>query len=508
MNRPSPGPVRLARTVALVALATVPAAPAFALDPIDDFEVAPFSFASQFAYQEHVVSLGSGYPGHAFHHSRTIVLEPQGGNSLGVAAETKSGPNPGDRYAEVFVDEGRVRIQYEWDGTRDLTLGGSVDRVEVILLDSPPDAQVTAVITGDGAGVGVNKVTGSGGPQVLTWDLSQWDGSPVDPAQARSFGVHFAAAGSDYTYDVLEIRYRRAGGIRPDLLGDFLATQVPPIPSPPLRFRTFDDVLHPIHTTDLIISNASTETGEILSMDAGMQILSDPGGEYARTSFGWSSPGGGFAELRLQFQVELSPANGWLPMAYPPDPVHSERTVALSFPVMMVQAGLPIGNSDVRLVADLNEIQGAEIQEVQVTPLQGRGAGSGFSVSMLIVPTTGIDEQFPLLAIEWEADWQLTIGPTGVEPRPSPAADVALTARPSVTRGGTTLVATRGLRPGESVTIHDVTGRLLRRLDTAAGTRAVRWDGRDAGGSPLPSGVYFARVGSGPEGVARVVRVR
>jgi len=45
--------------------------------------------------------------------------------------------------------------------------------------------------------------------------------------------------------------------------------------------------------------------------------------------------------------------------------------------------------------------------------------------------------------------------------------------------------------------VHDVTGRLLQvaRLGTqAAGMREWTWDGRDAKGAPLPSGVYFVRL--------------
>jgi flagellar hook assembly protein FlgD len=49
------------------------------------------------------------------------------------------------------------------------------------------------------------------------------------------------------------------------------------------------------------------------------------------------------------------------------------------------------------------------------------------------------------------------------------------------------------------VTIHDVSGRTLRVLDTdAAGGRfSLGWDGRLASGSRAPAGVYFVRVEAG-----------
>ena len=54
--------------------------------------------------------------------------------------------------------------------------------------------------------------------------------------------------------------------------------------------------------------------------------------------------------------------------------------------------------------------------------------------------------------------------------------------------------------------MHDVQGRELALLAAGrreAGTHAVDWDGRDAGGCPLPSGVYLARLRCAGETVAR-----
>lgn len=50
--------------------------------------------------------------------------------------------------------------------------------------------------------------------------------------------------------------------------------------------------------------------------------------------------------------------------------------------------------------------------------------------------------------------------------------------------------------------IYDVTGRLVRTLvdgPVAAGNYAADWDGRDDGGNPMPSGIYFARLRAGGE---------
>jgi len=499
-----------ARTVPVLAatVAALAALPAAAIDIIDDFEVAPFSFASNQAYQEHVVNLGSGWIGHAFQAERTIVLEPDGGL---VSAQTVDGPNPGERFVRVVVVAGRGRIQYEWDGIRDLTQGGTVDRIELLLLDAPPNELITVGIIGPGAGVAASRTTGAGGPQVLTWDFSLWNNTPVDPAQAVGLGFYFPEAGADWSYQVLEARFRRVLAITPDFLGDFVATQVPPIPSSPLRFRLFDDLLQPLYTADVSITDATMDGGPLAMFLADWQEFEGVGGDWARTTFDWINTGGGFGEMRFDLHFDFSPANGWTPEIYPPDEVHDGRTVSLSFPVLLRDAnGDPTGVSETRLLAEIREIQGAEFQEVLVIPDVGREWGSGFTLSLLIVPTTGVDDFEPLFDLEWRSDWQPGPVPTGVVAQVvPPAGGLSLAARPSVTRGGTELFASRPFTAGQSITIHDVTGRALRTLGVATGARSVAWDGRDAGGRALPAGVYFARVGPGrPQGVARIVRIR
>lgn len=58
------------------------------------------------------------------------------------------------------------------------------------------------------------------------------------------------------------------------------------------------------------------------------------------------------------------------------------------------------------------------------------------------------------------------------------------------------------------VTIHDVNGRLVRRLavgSLAPGRHELTWDGRDDGGMPLPAGTYFCRVECAGETATRAL---
>ena len=51
-----------------------------------------------------------------------------------------------------------------------------------------------------------------------------------------------------------------------------------------------------------------------------------------------------------------------------------------------------------------------------------------------------------------------------------------------------------------SLTVHDVSGRLVRRLESGprqAGFQTARWDGTDGHGRVVPTGVYFVRLDAG-----------
>ena len=70
-----------------------------------------------------------------------------------------------------------------------------------------------------------------------------------------------------------------------------------------------------------------------------------------------------------------------------------------------------------------------------------------------------------------------------VEPNPAP--------------GRTSIVVESDLEGARKVTVFDVHGRLIRRLEdpgAGVGIRGVPWDGRDDAGRPLPAGVYLVRV--------------
>jgi flagellar hook assembly protein FlgD len=83
---------------------------------------------------------------------------------------------------------------------------------------------------------------------------------------------------------------------------------------------------------------------------------------------------------------------------------------------------------------------------------------------------------------------------------------------PNPTRAGASIrLVTPGAGPRDArVTVYDLRGALVATpLDGPAGPGAtvVTWDGRDAQGRDVPSGVYFVRAESAGEIVARKVLV-
>ncbi len=89
---------------------------------------------------------------------------------------------------------------------------------------------------------------------------------------------------------------------------------------------------------------------------------------------------------------------------------------------------------------------------------------------------------------------------SGVGGQPLPAR-LAVANAPNPFNPSTTISFRLAESGATTVSVHDVAGRLVRTLvdaeDRVAGEHAVVWDGRDAAGRPVESGIYLCRVESG-----------
>lgn len=154
---------------------------------------------------------------------------------------------------------------------------------------------------------------------------------------------------------------------------------------------------------------------------------------------------------------------------------------------------------------------GATWEEIR-PPVVGAFPGQTASISAAVRTDEGWvlggDRNRILLASEAV----VTVAPS--EPAASlPRATLALAARPNPFNPATTLSFRLAVRGDVRLTVHDARGRRVRTLvdaPLAAGDHSVEWDGRDAAGRSVASGVYLARIATTAAGdaTARLVLVK
>ncbi len=160
------------------------------------------------------------------------------------------------------------------------------------------------------------------------------------------------------------------------------------------------------------------------------------------------------------------------------------------------------------------------------TFVRGRGPVSGADWAVPLVPlaphaTTetsrmlvafgrDVDDYARLDSLDaWYHDGYQVLGVPVVPPARS---EGVLRASPSPARGEVTLAFGLSSAQSASLSVYDLSGRLVAALHEgplAAGEHTLRWDGRDAHGASTPPGLYLARLVTA-DGAwrARVVRVR
>ena len=116
----------------------------------------------------------------------------------------------------------------------------------------------------------------------------------------------------------------------------------------------------------------------------------------------------------------------------------------------------------------------------------------------IVDPEGGPGTRYRLFAVNGFGE-ELWLGEAAIQPR------AALTAWPLPYRGGVlnvSFAAIGGATAEDEVSIYDLHGRLVKHVARgrhALGNHVVAWDGRDASGRDVASGVYFLRSASGGE---------
>jgi hypothetical protein len=101
--------------------------------------------------------------------------------------------------------------------------------------------------------------------------------------------------------------------------------------------------------------------------------------------------------------------------------------------------------------------------------------------------------------------------PTSVDPGATPNV-LGLQVAPNPTRGDAVFTVSSDQDGTQGLVVSDLLGRVVRRFDDTVATpgiRTVAWDGRDAMGNRLPSGIYFVTLDvAGRSASKRVLLVR
>jgi hypothetical protein len=191
----------------------------------------------------------------------------------------------------------------------------------------------------------------------------------------------------------------------------------------------------------------------------------------------------------------VSPANASIGGNDASDSLFSIKTdVTL---LSLLAAAIPAGGIEVSWATDPGpaDLRGYRLER------DGSGGGDGWTtIAPLVTGTRYVDasgapgSSYRLYSVNGFGE-ELLLGETSVRPM------VPLAAWPTPYRGHGDMLITfatssgvgGGVRPAE-VMLYDVSGRLVRRIatgDLPAGYHRTAWDGRDARGAAVASGVYF-----------------
>ena len=250
-------PSRHATLVSMVMPVVLFAAPASHanLHPIDDFEVGGCSLAATNNPVEADVPI-AGYPSHALWSTRHLSLDPNCSASLS--------PAPSSDDAAVFSAEGlgSCFLTYDWGFPRDLTFGGTVEHLTMIV-NGTAGKPVNVTIDNGTMTYGFYRTLQAGGVQVLDFDFAAVPSGYL----TQAVSLRFTFPGTGY-YEVYDIRFGDHGAAPVDFQGNFVATQIPPVPSPPLVFDLYSAITaESIYRGEVAIANALTDDQTVPEAD-------------------------------------------------------------------------------------------------------------------------------------------------------------------------------------------------------------------------------------------------
>ncbi len=504
--------MRLGQRVLPILFSTVisAATTAEATHVIDNFEAGPFSLA--------VSAGGTPQTGSQFIGSNGISptreTRLEAGFYYPVNADLVISPT--DDGVVVSGFKPRFQVDYDLPAPTDITYGGFYDHFYVTM-NGPSGGMLSvavSVIDENGLVAVKSIATSTQGTAVIAFsDLG------VEPANLLAVElIQFSFNGNldewpgSATISDIRLAHGPVSLVNYNVLYT-LINWCPTCPPESLRFDAFTAAPpSPFHEMIVTVEDVidTDPCIRITGFDSG-DAAGGPG-PFAGSALYWDAASE-FGAAAFDFLVELVPQGG-VGLAFVADPVivlddGGAFELAYTLRYESAASGEPLGESVETVRYDVVAGQPLEFRDVSVTPASMLGpGGSAYRISFTLAATGDVDEAEALVTSMQVGDWD-PAPVTSVGGAPDGARRPGLSAEPSVTREGTVLRLARPQEARGALSILDVTGRAVRRLDVEAGVSAVRWDGLDDAGRHLASGVYWASLPSaGDRLVARIMRVR
>jgi hypothetical protein len=199
-----------------------------------------------------------------------------------------------------------------------------------------------------------------------------------------------------------------------------------------------------------------------------------------------------FAALQLESsQYELETQND--SMRELVFPLGNAGTWPLDYSIDIVEVGTGLSPAWASLEPGSGSIEPGNRRDLVLT-VDGYGAGAGLSQIELRVSSNDPEDPLALIGID-----VLVAGVTATDPAPGRRVHLS-GARPNPFNPSTQILFEIPGSMHVSLVIYDVAGRMVRELvdeRREAGSHTVRWNGADASGRPVSSGVYYARLSAG-----------
>ncbi len=444
---------------------------------------------------------------------------PLGGGDLGFQINTEEHA-PGNN----VIDDADVVLNYEMDGTIDLTAGGKNDRL-MIQVVSVSFIDVFIQFRHAGGWVGTTKILTAGPNAVMFSEISHL----VDLTQITGLAFYFHEYSTSGFGELTMSRIRCEGNLLRPLYWRVpeLIEYGPPFPLPgPYMESVYINEGREVFSISPAINirsgiqlpvspiGAQPFPVEVSIADNGVE--GGPGGLAGgfEVAEGVLGKGGVLQDGVFEISMDLWEGGEFFPMQ---TIVSEEVSIPagglfyIPFEVKLAdQTGFPVGSNFYNLRVQVPAGVPYEFRNITLFP--AKADGPQFDVQFELrwdgTAATTIsrkDQGQALFNVTLEGEFGQDFQTTDVTL--AAGQTTVMSAWPSVVSDRTLLRFDRPVDGGGMVRVYDLAGRVVREMSVPSGATNLAWDTRDGNGASVASGVYVARLEAGRNQATRKLTV-